>query len=527
MNVVMIMSGGVGKRFGSALPKQYLKINGKAVIDYVIEKVKTSCKTDKIVIVMDEKYKDKSSYINDEDFIIAPNGKERYDSIKNGFDAIKEIGGCDNVLICDAVAPMIYPELIDYYFDLLKSYDSVITAQKITGSLGNYDYDPLDREKYYITQSPEAFKFDLITKYFDPNFKSQELAWQLPVETKKFLNFKFKNNLKLTYNFELDYLAFLLNDQKLNSNYEFSDIIDKDFFKTKGIKDFLLRTEPLKTECFIENTYMVYDELKNKYGPFKNFSINQESRYGIVAQVQTMTQEEFVVKFIPEFLNRYENEKLSYQTLSSEYMCEMLGFDDDNRILFLKKLNGATQASFDDNINLTDFFERVFKTMVAYENNDKKTFYDELNDKYKNAENLPFLARDLKDALKKSIDFYDDNFKNSKLYFLHGDLRMNNILKDDDKYYAIDPIGYVAPSVFETCRFIIDDVISNKNFSIGSRLNILANYFSKWFSKEEILISTYIYTSFIAYNSTFENKDDNQTKRYIDLLGETKKMILK
>lgn len=519
MNIVMIMSGGVGKRFGANLPKQYLKINGKPVIDYVIEKIKQSKKTDKIVIVMDKKYIKLSNYINDKDFILANNGNERYDSINNGFEAIKKNGGCDNVLITDAVAPMIYPELIDYYFDLLNEYDCVITAQKITGSLGNYDYDPLDREKYYITQSPEAFKFDLITKYFNPSFESSELAWQLPKETKKYLNFNFKNNIKLTYNFELDYVKFLINNENIMKNHEFSNIVDKSFFITKGIKDFLLRVNPKETQDFIEKAFICYKEILNKYGPFKNLLINQSSRYGIILSVTTPEDNEFIIKMIPEFLNRYETEKNAYNRLSKTYMCELLNYDDMNKILFLKKLTNGNSAYFDDNINLTDFFNRVFKNIAdgGISDKDVHDFYHELKEKYKNKDTVLFCKAGIKKILSKAIKYYDTYFKGKKLSLIHGDLRMDNILKDNNKYYAIDPIGYIAPAVFETCRFIIDDIYVNNNFSIQNRLDILINYFSKWFDKKEILVSTYIFTSFIAYNSTFENNDDAQTLKYIEL----------
>ena len=37
MQVVLILGGGIGKRFGTVLPKQYNLIDGKPVIDYVIE----------------------------------------------------------------------------------------------------------------------------------------------------------------------------------------------------------------------------------------------------------------------------------------------------------------------------------------------------------------------------------------------------------------------------------------------------------------------------------------------------------
>lgn len=53
MNIAMIMSGGVGRRFGSVIPKQYNLIKGKAVIDYVIQACKQSSLTDAIVVVCD------------------------------------------------------------------------------------------------------------------------------------------------------------------------------------------------------------------------------------------------------------------------------------------------------------------------------------------------------------------------------------------------------------------------------------------------------------------------------------------
>ena len=137
MNIVMIMSGGIGKRFGANIPKQYVKLNGKPVIDYVVNAVKQSKLTDKIVVVIDKEYIDYSEILKQEDpkIVFVDNGKERYDSVKNGFDYIKQNYECDKVLIADAVAPFIYPELIDDYFEKLDVYDTVITAQKITGAL--------------------------------------------------------------------------------------------------------------------------------------------------------------------------------------------------------------------------------------------------------------------------------------------------------------------------------------------------------------------------------------------------------
>ena len=210
-NIIIIMSGGVGNRFGANIPKQYCILNGRPVIDYVIDAAKGSKTADKTVVVMDPSCMELSKELKNSGFDFALNGKERPDSLKSAFDHItKNYPECEGVIILDAVAPFVTSELIDDYLTKLNDYDAVITCQKITGALGNYDFDPLDREKYYMTQSPEAFRFKTLLPHFKTDFPSQELAWQLPRETKKYLNFDFKDNLKLTYDFQLRYAEYLM-----------------------------------------------------------------------------------------------------------------------------------------------------------------------------------------------------------------------------------------------------------------------------------------------------------------------------
>ncbi|MBQ8209829.1 MAG: 2-C-methyl-D-erythritol 4-phosphate cytidylyltransferase [Clostridia bacterium] len=214
MNIIIIMSGGVGNRFGADRPKQYCHLNGRPVIDYVVDAAKGSKVADKVIVVMDPSCIDYSDYLKNSGFDFAPNGKERLDSLKSAFDHIQaNYPECESIIILDAVGPFVTSELIDDYLTKTKEYDAVITCQKITGALGNYDYDPLDREQYYMTQSPEAFRFKTLIPHFTTTFPSQELAWQMPKETTKYLNFNFKNNLKLTYDFELKYAEYVMNEK--------------------------------------------------------------------------------------------------------------------------------------------------------------------------------------------------------------------------------------------------------------------------------------------------------------------------
>ena len=213
MNAVIVMSGGIGARFGSPVPKQYVRIAGRPVIDYVLDAVDGSARSDRIVIVMDPSYAAMSEKISGGGYDIAPGGTTRIGSMYSGLSLINERYDCGKVVVVDAVAPFITPGIIDGYFDLLDEYDAVITAQKITGGFTDIYDSRLDREKYIITQSPEGFRFRLLFDSFDLNFPYQETAGMLPDGSKRYYNFDFRNNLKLTYDYELEYAEFLLRRQ--------------------------------------------------------------------------------------------------------------------------------------------------------------------------------------------------------------------------------------------------------------------------------------------------------------------------
>ena len=99
MQVVLILGGGIGKRFGTVLPKQYNLIDGKPVIDYVIEAALQARQTDRIVVVCDPQYSNHSRYMNQGQVEIVPGGAERYDSLQNGLNYIERHYDCQKLCI--------------------------------------------------------------------------------------------------------------------------------------------------------------------------------------------------------------------------------------------------------------------------------------------------------------------------------------------------------------------------------------------------------------------------------------------
>lgn len=518
MNIAMIMSGGIGRRFGAVIPKQYNLIKGKAIIDYVIEACKKSSLTDAIVVVCDPQCVQFSNELKNGDIDIACNGSERSWSVKNGLDYIKENYDCDKICILDAVAPFVYPDLIDDYFKKLDDNDCVITCQKITGELGNYSFDVFDRNDYYITQSPEAFRFKMLYDCFDPEAKTSEVANQLPQNTKRYLNFDFKNNLKITYDFQLKY-AELMIDYFKNKNNVSSKLYEKEDFISDGIQSYLLKNYKDKTNEWLDNISQNYQRLFIKWG-IDSFNINQTSKFGLILIANSRTFGNVILKLIPKFINRYEFEKNFYLSYKNTYLCKLLDFDDDCCALLLEQIVPAKYAVFEDNLLLTDFWEKVFNSLIPYSSSCVSSdYYDELKKRVCNCGKLPFLQKEIEAVLNNALFIYENVFKSEKKFYIHGDLHQFNIIKNANGYVAVDPIGFKAPKEFETSRFIRNDILKNTGFEMTERLEILVDYFSKWCNKNFIICAEYVDLAYTLYNSAFENDSPRQSEKMLKLLN--------
>lgn len=216
MNIAVILSGGVGKRFGAKIPKQYLDLCGKPVINYVIEAALSSKKIDEIVLVIDDDYLDYVEEISNPKIHTVPNGKERVYSVLNALNYINDnYKNCNKLLILQAVSPFITTKIINDYFNLLDEYDVVTTAQKCTGEIFNVKkYKKVNRNDYYFCQSPEAFHFkDLLTN-IKVKSKYSELIYHYSFEPKVCFYTDFVDNVKLTTKEDLAYCEFLMSRRK-------------------------------------------------------------------------------------------------------------------------------------------------------------------------------------------------------------------------------------------------------------------------------------------------------------------------
>jgi D-ribitol-5-phosphate cytidylyltransferase len=89
MNTALVLAGGTGTRLGADIPKQYIQVNGRMVIDYCLRTLNESDYIDAIWIVAEPVWQDKIKV--PEKFIsFSRPGKNRQLSIYNGLKDIQE-----------------------------------------------------------------------------------------------------------------------------------------------------------------------------------------------------------------------------------------------------------------------------------------------------------------------------------------------------------------------------------------------------------------------------------------------------
>lgn len=187
MNIALILAAGVGQRMRSGgLPKQFLKIMGKPIIIYTLEKFEQCDEIDQIVVVCHGSY---TAYMDEllslyrikKSQKVIVGGCDRQSSLKKGLEAIVAGGGerQDIVTIHDGVRPLVDNATIVENIRIAKQYGCAATVHLVTESVvvsdsGEVEFaDFKKREETYSLTSPQTFQLGNIIEAYD-RCKEQE-----------------------------------------------------------------------------------------------------------------------------------------------------------------------------------------------------------------------------------------------------------------------------------------------------------------------------------------------------------------
>lgn len=171
----VIVAAGNGNRMRTSIPKQFLLLGIKTIIEHTVDVFLNCNAIDEIIVVVPQNSIDECKRLfSDVSVKCMAGGAERYDSVYKGIQSTSE--SCDIVLIHDGVRPFVSNETIISSIEAaiefgacaagVQSKDTV----KICGDEGFVISTP-QRDNVYSIQTPQAFQKDIIIRSYEEAFK--------------------------------------------------------------------------------------------------------------------------------------------------------------------------------------------------------------------------------------------------------------------------------------------------------------------------------------------------------------------
>lgn len=173
------MGGGSGTRMGADKPKQFLDLDGKAILQRTIEVFTAACPGITVITVLPEPFigfwKD---YCYRNNFtcpqILVRGGITRFHSVRN---ALEKVPDGALVAVHDGVRPLVTEELVAGMFDQMESSDALIPVLPCVDTMKLLDRisSPsgeerlvtmpgarVDRSQLFAVQTPQMFKSEIL-----------------------------------------------------------------------------------------------------------------------------------------------------------------------------------------------------------------------------------------------------------------------------------------------------------------------------------------------------------------------------
>ncbi|MDC3262717.1 2-C-methyl-D-erythritol 2,4-cyclodiphosphate synthase [Pelagibacterales bacterium] len=214
-SIALILAGGKGSRLRTSVAKQFITVNGLTILEHTLKAFSKSFSRKNLLIILPQKEINKKNsqiYKKYTDHELIPNGSTRKGSIKN---AIKYINNLNkkpiNLLIHDAARPNVSSKLISKIkSDIqIRSINYVIPYLSIDSTLKKFvkgKLATLNRDNFITTQTPQAFKYGAISKYYFKNdtiTDDAQLIEIYKIKSGKYIKGEI-SNLKITNKKDLD-----------------------------------------------------------------------------------------------------------------------------------------------------------------------------------------------------------------------------------------------------------------------------------------------------------------------------------
>ena len=169
--IAIIVAAGRGKRLGSSLPKQFLKVRGRTILEMSVEAFEQNKYVDEIFVAANADYCELTeklcrgfSKLKE----IVAGGAERQDSVRAALDCLRGENGI--VLVHDAARPFVSEAVINAVIEGTADFGAAIPTVPAKDTIRQVDGTgsrTLQRETLARVQTPQGFRISLLKHAFE------------------------------------------------------------------------------------------------------------------------------------------------------------------------------------------------------------------------------------------------------------------------------------------------------------------------------------------------------------------------
>lgn len=227
MIIAVITIGGVGSRFKSNIPKQFIEVDNKPISVYTLEKFQNNKNIDKIIVSCLKEYEDKVLEYKERygitklEYVVA-GGRTQPESISNAIDRLDDVASEDDIIVVHAGnRPLVEQKLIDESINMCKEKGNAVCYIDCPEVLITKDSNQIvERSNVMRLQTPQTFMYKDIKEAYqyakEVDFDGISTTADLMIRNGMRLNF-FRGseyNLKITFQDDLEIFKGLINRKK-------------------------------------------------------------------------------------------------------------------------------------------------------------------------------------------------------------------------------------------------------------------------------------------------------------------------
>jgi len=172
---LILLAAGESKRLKSSIPKPYITVNNKKLLEHTLDSFRGFRAIKKTVIVYNKKHKKHLNKLNPKNTLKIAGGKTRQESTFKALKKIKKMN-CKKVLIHDAARPFPSKKIINEIIKKLRTNHAVVPIIKVNDATKRVEkkiiFKNIKRNSLRFSQTPQGFTFKKIYEKHKKNMNT-------------------------------------------------------------------------------------------------------------------------------------------------------------------------------------------------------------------------------------------------------------------------------------------------------------------------------------------------------------------